>query len=158
MEKLEKVIQRRTEDIKTNTPKGALELRQLRKAKYTRRWKGKDGKWHYEYGDKGKKVTGIGTSKQGDVVYTVKPTGREEPNAQQVKIMREYESKRNDLHEDLVTAAKKDNKKLVDATLKKLDTLAENISKSGIPYYTGKKALKEEKETARMILKYAKKI
>lgn len=29
----------------------------LRKAKYTKRWKGKDGKWHYEYGKEVKKVT-----------------------------------------------------------------------------------------------------
>jgi len=25
----------------------------LRKAKYTKRWRGKDGRWHYEYGRKG---------------------------------------------------------------------------------------------------------
>jgi len=54
VEKLKKAIQTRTEDVKTDTPKGALELRQLRKAKYTKRWRGKDGQWHYEYG-KGQK-------------------------------------------------------------------------------------------------------
>lgn len=37
-------------------------MRLIIKAKYTRRWKGKDGKWNYEYGksqDKGERFTDV---------------------------------------------------------------------------------------------------
>ncbi len=42
---------------------------ELRKAKYTKRWKGKDGKWKYEYGRK--KKENIKTKSQGTLPQNI---------------------------------------------------------------------------------------
>ena len=42
----------------------------LNKAKYTKRWKGKDGKWHYEYGEP------KGSSSKAGIINSLKSAGK----------------------------------------------------------------------------------
>jgi hypothetical protein len=47
-----------TEDQERVMKKSIVSAVKLQKAKYTKRWRGKDGKWHYEYGSRSPRIGG----------------------------------------------------------------------------------------------------